>query len=84
MNLIFIPRFAHLGAAIGTVVTVLCVATLTMIMSSKCLDIKFLFKGIWKYILAAIIFLMTVFAVKAITVGVWAYILQRQIGRAHV
>lgn len=80
MNLIFIPRFAHLGAAIGTVVTVLCVATLTMIMSSKCLDIKFLFKGIWKYILAAIIFLMTVFAVKAITVGVWAYILPMIVG----
>lgn len=80
MNLLFIPKYAHLGAAIGTIVAVFCVVYLTMFMCSKCIDIKYLFTGIWKYILATFGFLLSVIIVRNMSLGIWLYVLPVTVG----
>ena len=73
-NLIFIPMLGHFGAAIGTVVAAGVVATFTMYMSTKCLDIKYLFKGIWKYLVGALVLGGVVIICRIVFNGVALYI----------
>ncbi len=75
LNLCLIPRFSHMGAAVGTAVAVFLVAAITMAMASKCIDIRFLFSGAWHYVVASLILLFIVSSLRGLLSGVASYIL---------
>ena len=63
LNLIFIPFWYSIGAAIATVIAETAVTVTMMIMVRKQLSIKRIFSSIWKYLIAGTIMFGSVFVI---------------------
>jgi O-antigen/teichoic acid export membrane protein len=60
INLLLIPHLASIGAAIGSVVAELVVLSVFVAYSSNYVDVKSLFRGSIKYIISALIMLVSI------------------------
>lgn len=61
LNLILIPKFQSIGAAISSVIAELIITILYFILSKKYIDVKRILKTVYKYFLASIFMAMVVF-----------------------
>ena len=60
-NLILIPHFASIGAAIGTIIAETTITVLFIIFSRKYIDFKTAIKGMRNYIIGGILMTMALF-----------------------
>ncbi len=54
-NFLFIPQLQHVGAALGTVMAESIVVILEVVLTFKYFNFKFVFKNVWRYMLAGIV-----------------------------
>ena len=64
LNLCFIPKFMHNGAAVATVLSECIVFVILLALSKDLINYKFIFNDIWQIIIAALIYIPCYYILK--------------------
>lgn len=81
LNVPFIMMWGAIGAAVSTVISEASVTAYQILIIRDRINLKYLFRGIWKYFFSAVIMFLAVYKLNTtLTFNIWSLILEVVIG----